>query len=209
MNTREQYLHDCTVAFNALCKAETSFLCKEDYLPWLEKYSHLRMKNYHPALLPLIKAEDFNHPYYQLSSMAAYLRFKEEARNANDEYDLLELNIEKDLIDWLCRYEKLSEKIHPIIETNLNAEENPEEFETGFISVDADFNVKIAISDYKDVLDFLRNYYHHYWDVVKKYDGLKECNYDANIDEIGEPGEEYGLREIIKEWERKNNKTIL
>ena len=205
MDTHEQYLQDCKLAFNEICKAETSFLYKEDYLPWLEKYRHLRMKNYHPAYLPIIKPQDFNQLYYQLSNIASALQLQNEAQKANDEYALIDFSIEKDLIDWLCRYEKLSDKLFPIVETNLNAEENPDEFETGFISVDSEFNVKIAVSDYKVVLDFLSNFYGHYWDVVKKYEGLKECTYDADIDaELPmDMGKE--LREIITEWEKNNN----
>ena len=204
MDTHEQYLHDCNIAFNEICKAETSFLYKDDYLPWLETYSHLRMKNYLPVFLPIIKPQDFNQLYYQLSNIAASLQFQNEAKKANDEYALIDFSIEKDLIDWLCRYEKLSDKLYPIIETNLNSDENPEEFETGFISVDADFNVKIAISDYKDVLDFLSNYYHHYWDVIKKYDGLKDLTYDPATDEEMVVDKGIDLREIITEWEKNN-----
>ena len=206
MDTHEQYLHDCNNAFNEICKVEASFLYKDDYLPWLEKYSHLRMKNFHPVFLPIIKPQDFNQLYYQLSNIAAALQFQTEARKANDEYALIDFRIEKDLIDWLCRYEKLSDKLYPITETNFNADENPEEFETGFISVDTDFNVKIAISDYQDVLDFLSNYYHHYWDVVKKYEGLTDCTYDPATDEEMVMDKGKDLREIITEWERNNNK---
>ena len=202
MDTHEQHLHDCTVAMNELCKAETSFLYKEDYMPWLGTYSHLAMKNYHPAFLPIIKPQLFNQFYYLLSNMAACLRFNDKASKANEEYNQLDLNNEKHLIDWLCLYEKLSDIILPVIETNLNAEENPEEFETGFVSVDPDYNVKIAVSDYKNVLDFLSNYYNHYWNVVRKYEGLKESTYDP--DELDEPDEGKGLREIITEWERNN-----
>jgi hypothetical protein len=39
---------------------------------------------------------------------------------------------------------------------------------------------------------------------LRKYDGLKESTYDP--DEVGEPDEGKGLREIINEWE-KNNMT--
>jgi len=204
MDTHDQYLHDCSVAVNELCKAETFFLYKEDYLPWLEKYSHLKMKNYHPAFLPIIKPQVFNQLYYELTGFANLLRFQDQAQKANDEYRLIDLTIEKDLIDWLCCYEELSVKIHPIIETNLNPDENPEEFETGFVSVDPDYTIKIAVSDYKDLLDFLSNYYDHYWSVLRKYDGLKESTYDP--DDLGEPEEGKGLREIINEWE-KNNMT--
>jgi hypothetical protein len=136
--------------------------------------------------------------------MAACLRFNDKASKANEEYNQLDLNKEKHLIDWLCLYEKLSDKIFPLIETNLNAEENPEEFKTGFVSVDTDYNVKIAVSDYKDVLDFLSNYYNHYWNVVRKYEGLKVCTYDPDFDEhlVMDKGKD--LREIITEWERNN-----
>ena len=204
MDTHEKYLQDCIVAMNELCKAEASFLYKEDYLPWLEKHSHLAMKNYHPAFLPIIKPQHFNQFYYQLSNMAASLRFNDEASKANEEYNQLDLNNEKHLIDWLCLYEKLSDKIFPIIETNLNSDENPEEFETGFIAVDPDYNVSIAVSDYKNVLDFLSNYYDHYWNVVRKYEGLKDCDYDLEADEPEAMSEGKGLREIISEWEKNN-----
>jgi hypothetical protein len=207
MDTHEQYLHDCNIAFNELCKEESSFLYKNDYLPWLEKYSHLRMKNYLPVFLPIIKPQHFNQLYYQLNSMAASLRFHDEASKANKEYHQLDFNKQKGLIDWLCSYEKLADKIHPIIETNLNCEENSDEFETDFISVDADYNVKIAVSDYKEVLDFLDNFYEHYWDIVKKYDGLKESTYDSYTEDLEEMNECKALREIINEWE--NNSTSL
>ena len=204
MDSHEQYLLDCNVAMNEICKAEASFLYKEDYLPWLEKYSHLAMKNYHPAFLPIIKPQHFNQFYYKLSNLAASLSFNDEASKANQEYNLLDLNNEKHLIDWLCMYEKLSDKIFPIIETNLNSEENPEEFETGFIAVDTDYNVKIAVSDYKNMLDFLSNYYVHYWNIVRKYDGLKDIDYDSEAEESEAMNAWIGLREIISEWEKYN-----
>jgi hypothetical protein len=203
MDTHEQYLHDCNIAFNERCKAEASFLYKENYLPWLQKYSHLRMKNYNPVFLPLIKPQDFNQLYYQLSNIAAALQFQNEAKRANDEYALIEFNVEKDLIDWLCLYEKLADKIFPVIETNLNSDENAEEFETGFIAVDLDYNVKIAVSDYKEVLNFLSNYYDHYWNVVRKYDRLKESTYDPDEQLEVDKGKE--LREIITDWETNNS----
>ena len=204
MDSHEQYLYECTVAMNEICKPEISFLYKEDYIPWLEKYNHLKMNNYHPALLPIIKPQHFNQFYYQLSNMAASLRFNDEASKANEEYNQLDLNNEKCLVDWLCMYEKLSDKIFPIIETNLNSDENPEEFETGFIAVEPDYNVSIAVSDYKNVLDFLSNYHDHYWNVVRKYEGLKECTYDPDLGEhlVMDKGKE--LRVIITEWERNN-----
>lgn len=204
MDSHEQYLQNCNAAMNEICRAESSFLYKEDYLPWLEKHNHLAMENYHPAFLPIIKPQHFNQFYYQLANMAASLRFNDEASKANEEYNQLDLNNEKHLIDWLCLYEKLSDKLFPIIETNLNSEENPEEFETGFIAVDTDYNVKIAVSDYNHVLDFLSNYHDHYWNVVRKYEGLKESTYDPDLDEYLEMDKGKELREIITEWERNN-----
>jgi hypothetical protein len=161
----------------------------------------------HPDFLPIIKPQHFNQLYYQLYSMTTSLRFQDDASKANKENDQLEINKEKELNDWLCSYEKLADKIHPIIETNLNREENPDEFESSFISVDADYNVKIAVSDYKEVMNFLDNFYEHFWDVVKKNDGLKDSTYDPDEDELGEMKEGKGLREMINEWE--NNSTSL
>jgi hypothetical protein len=189
---------DREIAFKEICKDEITYMHKEDYLPWLEKHRHLRMEGYIPEYLPLIKPQDFNQVYYQLSRMASFLRYTEEAKQANEEYKLIDFNVEKSLLDWLCLYENLGYQIHPIIETNLNAEENEEEFQTGFISIDTDYNARIAVVDYVDVLDFLNNLYSHYWKKLEEYGGLRDASKDVYDDDYEFDTESHALRSLLE-----------
>ena len=188
---------DREIAFKEICKDEVTCMHKEDYLPWLEKHRHLRMEGYIPEYLPLIKPQDFNQVYYQLSRMASFLRYSEEAKQANEAYKLIDFNVEKSLLDWLCLYENLGAQIHSIIETNLNAEENEEEFNTGFVSIDTDYNARIAVVDYVDVLDFLSNLYSHYWKKMEEYGGLYKASKDEYEEHFEFDTEVHVLRTLI------------
>lgn len=189
--------HDREIAFKEICKDEITYMHKEDYLPWLEKHRHLRKEGYFPEYSPLIKPQDFNQVYYHLSDMACFLRYTEEAKQANEAYKLIDFNVEKSLLDWLCLYENLGSQIHSIIETNLNAEENEEEFNTGFISIDTDYNARIAVVDYVDVLDFLSNLYDHYWKKMEEYGGLYDARKDEYEEDFEFDTEVHALRTLI------------
>ena len=129
--------------------------------------------------------------------MACFLRYTEEAKQANEAYKLIDFNVEKSLLDWLCLYENLGSKIHSIIETNLNAEENEEEFNTGFISIDTDYNARIAVVDYVDVLDFLSNLYSHYWKKMEEYGGIYKASKDEYEEDFEFDTEVHVLRTLI------------
>ena len=129
--------------------------------------------------------------------MAYFLRYTEEAKLANEAYKLIDFNVEKSLLDWLCLYENLGSQIHSIIETNLNAEENEEEFNTGFISIDTDYNARIAVVDFVDVLDFLSNLYSHYWKKMEEYGGLRDASKDEYEEDFEFDAEVHVLRTLI------------
>ena len=198
MDNYYQEEHDREIAFKEICKDEVTYMHKEDYLPWLEKYKHLRFPGYIPEYLPLIGPQHFNQVYYQLSGMACFLRYTEEAKQANEAYKLIDFNVEKSLLDWLCLYENLGSQIHSIIETNLNAEENEEEFNTGFISIDTDYNARIAVVDYVDVLDFLSNLYDHYWKKMEEYGGIYDASKDEYEEDFEFDTEVHALRTLLE-----------
>lgn len=161
MNSNPSHEELCELALKEICKDEVTYLHKEDYLPWLEKYKYLVMKYYLPDYRVLIGPQHFNQFYYMLNFMACRLPLTDLATQANMEYALFDPNDKVTLRQWFDKYEKLSDDVHSIIETNLNEDENEEEYKTGYVSVDFDYPTKIAVCDYFQINLFLANHHPH------------------------------------------------
>ena len=77
-------------------------------------------------------------------------------------------------------------------------EENEEEFNTGFISIDTDYNARIAVVDYVDVLDFLKNLYSHYWKKMEEYGGLYVASKDEYEEDFEYVSESHALKTLLE-----------
>ena len=88
-----------------------------------------------------------------------------------------------------------------IKETPLNVEDNEEEFETGFVTVHDDFNIKIAVVDFEIVLEFFDNFFTPYMKMREKYGEVD----DTEINEDFEFSLDYkSLSDLVKERKKRS-----
>lgn len=173
----------CNDAINEICNADINFLHKEIYINWLDKYDHLKDERYSFYFFPHPRLEKFNNLFYSLSQFKYYLDLTEVCIKANQAFLGFEVSNEDDLIKWLINVEDLGDKIHTIIETSLNKDENEDEFQTGYVTAHEGFKIKISISDFKDVLEFTNHFFSHYWRTYNKYSEMYETEINNNLTE--------------------------
>ena len=173
----------CEDAINEICNADINSLHKEIYINWLDKYEHLKDERYSFYFFPHPRLEKFNNLFYSLSQFKYYLYFTEDCIKANQAFRAIEVSNEDELIKWLISVENLGDKIHTIIETSLNKDENEDEFETGYVTAHEDLIIKISIADFKEVLEFTNHFFSHYWRTYYKYCEMYETEINNNVTE--------------------------
>jgi hypothetical protein len=173
----------CKDAINEICSDEIIFLHKEIYINWLNKYDNLKDEKYSFYFFPYPRLEKFNNLFYSLSRYKYFLDYTADCIKANEAFRAIEVSNEDELIKWLINVEELGDKIHSIIETSLNKDENEDEFQTGYITAHENFKIKISITDFKDVLEFTDHFFSHYWRTYYKYCEMYETEINNNLTE--------------------------
>jgi hypothetical protein len=59
---------------------------------------------------------------------------------------------------------------------------------TGYVKLSKDYNLQIAVSDFKDVFLFKQFFDEHYWDMLDKYSTVEESKWN-NLEEWTEESE--------------------
>lgn len=149
----------CKDALNEICSNEITFLHKDNYISWLAKHAYLKDEYYSLVFYPHQQFEKFNNLYFWLSKFMFYINLTPDCIRANEEFNLIDTSNQNEIDDWMYKVEDLGIQIISITETSLNEDENEDEFQTGFVTVHEDLQIKIAISDFTDVLAFLHNYF--------------------------------------------------
>jgi len=118
---------------------------------------------------PFLQLENFNYLFFILSQYKFYVELNDDCIKANQEYIVTNISNEDALLEWLIKFEKLGNSLDAIKETPLNIEDNEEEFETGFVTVHDKLNIKIAVADFDNILEFFDNFFTPYFNMCEKY----------------------------------------
>ena len=186
----------CNAAIKEISSKETNYLHKADYVDWINKYEHLKDEQYGFLFYPFLQMENFNYLFFILSQFKFYVELNDDCIKANQEYIVTDISNEDALLEWLIKFEKLGNSLDAIKETPLNIYDNEEEFETGFVTVHDKLNIKIAVADFKNILEFFDNFFTPYFNMCEKYGEVdnKEINEDFEF-----PLDYKSLSDIVKE----------
>lgn len=191
----------CKVAINEICREETNYLHKVDYVDWINKYAYLKDENFRFLFYPFPQLENFNNLFFILSQYKFYVELNDKCIQANQEYLLTDISNEDALLDWLIKYEKIGTSLEVIKETPLNIYDNEEEFETGFVTIHDELNIKIAVADFKNILEFFDNFFTPYFNMCEKYGEVD--NTEINEDFVF-PVDYKSLSDLVKESRQKS-----
>lgn len=154
----------CERAYSELIKNEITYISKNDYHYWLEKYHDLYKTFELPPLL-YNAFDKFYTLYWQIEEISSYLKFNSEASKAIQEYNFLNIENEGLLLAWLIKYESLGTDLTLLLVDHFY---NEEELKSGYVQLRNNFNLKISVSDFKDVIHFNQIFDDHYWEMVDR-----------------------------------------
>ena len=193
----------CKDALHEIRRKKTNYLHKADYVDWINKYEYLKDENFRFLFYPFPQLEKFNNLFYTLYQYKFYAELTEACIQANKEHSVTDISNEDELIEWLIKFEKLGNSLDAIKETPLNIEDNEDEFETGFVTVHDKMNIKIAVADFENVLEFFDNFFTPYFNMCEKYGEVDstEINEDFEF-----PLDYKSLSDLLKERKLKGSK---
>jgi len=191
----------CNAAINVISSKETNYLHEADYVDWINKYEHLKDEQYGFLFYPFLQLENFNYLFFILSQYKFYVELNDDCIKANQEYIVTDISNEDALLEWLIKFEKLGNSLDAIKETPLNIYDNEEEFETGFVTVHDKMNIKIAVADFKNILEFFDNFFTLYFKMCEKYGEVD----NTEINEDFEFSLDYkSLSDLVKERKQRS-----
>lgn len=167
-NPSPDYLYkvqQCQNAVDEISKAEKTFLTKEDYIYWLGKHKSLRdsIKSF-----PIIfnKLGKFKDIYFSFTELVSFLENEDEAAKGLEEFYLINVENESEVIQYLLKYENCITNLDSLIFTYLPSVEEPYQ---GFVEFNKKQKIYILLADYEIVLRFINKVNPIYWDAVDKY----------------------------------------
>lgn len=155
----------CEKAYNEIAKEDFSYLHKDDYLPWIKKYKELydslpsRFRNYK-------NFHNFKWLYYRLNDLANFLVYEADAEQILKKFESINCKSEPELLGWLVDNEILSINL-ALLKLSYITEEDVMQKE--YTSLSDDYNIKIAVEDYKNVIQLADIYFSYYWEMFAKY----------------------------------------
>ena len=115
----------------------------------------------------------FTRLYFYLSDLKKYLDKLESAIDALTEYNKIKENTEINIISWLIKFEDLGVYLRSIIySTGL---ENLDEIPDGSVYIHPDYDIKILVSPFVPILNFVSIFDSEYRKIIEKY--------NTNLDE--------------------------
>jgi hypothetical protein len=191
----------CKAAINQICREEANYLHKADYVDWINKHEYLKDELYRLLFYPFPQLEKFNNLFFTLYQYKFYVELNDDCIKANQEYIVNDISNEDALLEWLIKFEKLGNSLDAIKETPLNIYDNEEEFETGFVTVHDKLNIKIAVADFKNILEFFDNFFTPYFNMCEKYGEVDKT--EINEDFVF-PVDYKSLSDLVKESRQKS-----
>ena len=109
----------------------------------------------------------FTRLYFYLSDLKKYLDKLESAIDALTEYNKIKENTEINIISWLIKFEDLGVYLRSIIySTGL---ENLDEIPDGSVYIHPDYDIKILVSPFVPILNFVSIFDSEYRKIIEKY----------------------------------------
>ena len=160
----------CERAIAELSDRECPWLEKAEYSYWLEKHYELHTE-VHVFAIALNQFRLFDDIYNELKKVARYLNFNESCEMAVNEYLVLNKDDEKKLLNWLTNYESLENQVGRFITFYLGTKNNG----VLYFPLSARLStINILTADYKNIITFKRYFDLHYWDLLEKYDTVRQ-----------------------------------
>ncbi len=167
-NPTPDYLYKiqlCQKAINEISSTDITYLTKDDYIYWLEKYKGLKdsLKDIH---IVFNKTGVFSDIYFSFSEMVEFLEYEADAYNGNEEFKLIDISNETLIIQFLLKYEDCIRSLGSLIYSYFPSKEEPYQ---GFVEFKKKHKIYISVSDFETVLRFINKFNPIYWDAVEKY----------------------------------------
>lgn len=154
----------CEKAYIELVNNETVYLDKNDYLYWIVK--HKTLFSTLSIFSNISQIDKFYWLYYRLKNYAVFLENDADALFAINEFNLLDLNNEKQLLEWLVKNESLANSLTLFQDLDYL---DDEKLKTGYFLLSSDYKLQLAISDFDTVYQFKKLHDNYYWDFLEKY----------------------------------------
>lgn len=152
-------------AYSEIAKEDFSYLHKEDYLPWLK--THKDLYDSLPSIFQdYKKIHNFKWLYYRLNELANFLVYEQDAEQILKNFESINANSESELLGWLVENEILVNNLGLLRLGYITEEEVMQE---EYTSLSKDYNIKIAVVDYKNVIQLADIYFQYYWEMLAKY----------------------------------------
>ncbi len=97
---------------------------------------------------------------------------------AINEFELLDLNNEKLLLEWLVKYELLSHSLTLFLDLDYL---DDEKIKTGYFELSSDYKLQLAISDFDSVYKFKKIHDSFYWNLLEKYTTFSDDELNSNV----------------------------
>lgn len=167
-NPSPDYLYKvqlCQKAIDEISSSDITYLAKDDYIYWLEKYKGLKdsLKDIH---IVFNKTGVFSDIYFSFSEMVEFLEYEADAFKGLQEFKLIDGSNESQIIQFLLKYEDIIRNLDSIIYFYMPSEEEPYQ---GFVEFKKRQKIYISVSDYQIVLRFINKFNPIYWEAVEKY----------------------------------------
>ena len=155
----------CQKAIDEISSTDKTYLTKDDYIYWLEKYKGLKdsLKDIH---IVFNKTGVFSDIYFSFSEMVEFLEYEADAFKGLQEFKLIDVSNETQLIQFLLKFEDSIRNLDSLIYFYLPSEEEPYQ---GFVEFKKKHRIYISVSDYQTVLRFINKFNPIYWEAVEKY----------------------------------------
>lgn len=158
-------------AYYELIKLDVTYLHKADYLHWLGKYKSLKASIDDP-ILNTDEVQRFHFLYFHISALAKYLVVEDDAKEALHEFTRLDITNEHFLLQWLVKYEDFG--LDNMAITYSTGFEDDDEVKTGYVSLHPNYNLKIAVEDYRNIYEFETIFNSYYWVMLDKYNTISD-----------------------------------
>ena len=155
----------CQKAIDEISSSDKTYLTKDDYIYWLEKYKGLKdsLKDIH---IVFNKTRMFSDIYFSFSEMVEFLEYEADAFKGLQEFKLIDISNETQLIQFLLKFEDIIRNLDSLIYFYLPSEEEPYQ---GFVEFKKKHRIYISVSDYQTVLRFINKFNPIYWETLEKY----------------------------------------
>jgi len=164
MNQSNPEIQKAKNACHEILKDENKILSKDECMHWLAKHEEF----FNSFELPPIfddELVEFHSLYYDLKELLEYLTFNDEVKNAVDNYNSANQLNEEFILQWLTKNEELWNNLFLFM---IDCIEGENEFKIGYFQPSNNSNLKVAKSDFENLIKFKKIYSPLHYEGTKK-----------------------------------------